>query len=836
MLSSSPGLRAAVREAASKPKGQRVDARVFRRWMSMPAVSDPLLQDLGKRYAHEIKRRELDGEIVPRTVGVQALLALGHDAMTVERFTTLLAELRADPPDFDEEPGHSVTGTHTDDDQPALPRTVRSQVVEDLTVRLQNRATQVVEQLTLCIEDVRSGKPVLESTDLLDSWNTEIASAWAELGEAEVPAHASFSSMEQVRERLAADEELEADRARAREHEAAERDKRLEQLRATATALEPLIGDARFRSAYEQANQQIAELESEYETSRITTDAPEVGRTGDTDSASPDLTGGFGAPSSTTRSGVPGRPTDVPGQDDEPVGSRTAVGVAVETSGEEDSTDRLIPVATNDASPEMQSHPRIAASTAVATEANAEAHETAGPLDTDAHAEAAKSSYNCADDLVRHLFDRNFGAAWLVAQAAGLPDADIQAYRFAAAAFHCATGSIDPAEVLIGLTTLLGGRDFATSHAARTALAATLRAGLAAGWIPRSELESIARQANLDTAWRTLVDAAIAASDRNYQHLQDSGDRRELSTDDVTERARGLRAEIEGQRIKFARADKVRKYLLSPQQPLGAAFAAILGTGPADERRLALTEALARLEQPDDVIKAADQAVSSPQQLRRHIESHARNRLRKMIESVAECATEALNAAVVVAADSPAAVTQQVRHELVAAAQAARASVDDTGPGEVALARLADWIVSPESPARVASELAVLIEASLPVVCADRDASGLPIITPDNRNQIITELRTPLTYQELFETYFSWRSPRSRAGGRTPAQPARSPRNGAICVDEAAAPGRRRGACRPRPHLRRRFQPGCACGSRSEAGCARPVHRRPVRSPDARAA
>lgn len=756
LLASSSSLCGAVREAASKPKGQRVDARMFRRWVGMPTASDPLLQELPARYAAEIRRRERDGEAVPRTTGVQALLLLSGDAMTVDRFKATLTDLRAAAVAGDQAPGVGTEQSVAAVDLSDVTAAIGSDDLRVSIDRLREKAGQVAEWLCASADEVRAGRPVVGVDETVASWNTAVHTVWEKLGRADVPTEATFSTLEGLRDRLAA-EEREMDRIRQQERDSAQREALLEQLRASLSALEPLIGDPDFRSAYERAAQQIAELESACETARVDPD-PEP------DDADSVPNGSATESNGSDQAGAIRARCDEVDHDNAVVDSTPVEGLS------EQATELTTP---------MGDGAQVAAAATVAQRADSEPvtasapHDVDGagsfvflPADDETHqptrsdcGEVAGDEHGVpdyhADDLAHHVFAGNFGAAWLVAQAADLPESDIQAYRFAASAFHSATTGIDPAEVLIGLTTVLGGRDFATPQSARTALAATLRAGLAAGWIPRSELEGIARQANLDVVWRHLVDAAVAAGDRNYQHLQDLAARRELSIDEVAERARNLRSELEGQRIKFARADKVRKYLLGPAQPVGAALDAILTSRSADERRLVLTDALTRLDSADDVIRDADQAVSTPTQLRRPIESHARNRLRKIVESVFECATEALNAVVAVAADSRVAVAQKVRHDLVDAAKAARTEVDAGAPGDVALARLTDWIIAPQPPVRAASDIQVLIEESLPVVCAERDDSGLPIITPENRNQVVEELRTPASPQELFDIYIS---------------------------------------------------------------------------------
>lgn len=756
LLSSSERLCEAVRTEAKKPKSARLDARLFRRWMSMPTASDRLLQKLPSKYADEYQQGVDHGERIPRTVGVRAVLALHEsDGLTVDEFRDLLEEFRRTP-EPDPQPGgvielHAATNVDSD-------------TVGELITRLREHAQSTADALVEAADTVTAGLQVpARVLDLVSSWTTLLEESWAALGPSEVPPVGAFEAFEALRDRL-------IEQASAEHAEEAEREKKLAKLatlRQGAAGLEVLAsGDETYRDAYERALSQIADLAHELDlVAESADDADKADSEGDASGAAAHDAGDehdvVDVPSNGDTSAAAGTKASEPGgavaDTDSPTGASDGAheppvtsagmhplpdvedaqtGTSLTEPGQAD-TDTLVEAVEAEsatATPDAANHAE--------TESSERDGDDAVPPVTDYTSDLA--------DLVRA---GRFGAAWLVAQAAGLQALDAAAYRLAATAFHSGPGGLDPAEVLIGLTTMLDGAEFVSFQSAKVALAATLRAALAAGWTPRSELEAIARQTNLDERWRALVDASIAAGDRNYQHLQDFGRRFEPSIDEVHENARTVRAQLDQLRIKFTRADKVLRYLLRRQEPLGAALEAVLAPTTGEERREALTGVLAALASPNAVIEAADQKVNAPQQQRGHIVAHARTTLGKAIESVADCVTEALNAAVAVAADTHVAVLQESRLNLVAAAEAISIKDELTGPGDEAMARLLAWIITPEPPTRVTSEAQVLINESLSVTTVDRDVDGLPIIDATDPGQVIEELRSTRTPRELSDAY-----------------------------------------------------------------------------------
>jgi hypothetical protein len=773
LLSSSEGLREAVREEAKKPKSARVDARLFRLWMNIPTASDTLLQRLPCMYAHEYRDRVAEGERIRLTVGIRAVLALhGSDDLTVDDFRDLLEQLRGIPePEPEPEPQERV-GDHTpvhadagpgDDTAAAIELNVGSDVdsaaVDELITQLRDRAQSTAEALMQAANKVGAGLQMPPNVpDLVSSWTTLLEESWATLGASEVPPVPTFEVFESLRDKLIAEESEDAEEAERQEKLAT-----LETLRHTAGGLQALAsGDETYRVAYERALSQIADLEHEFGLVTETAD--------DGDEAAPeDFLGG----AAEDNAGYEHDLMEASSNDDTSVAAQTQASEPAAAAAEASSPDgeRDTPPASSDVHPvstaadsetgsgrtepdQAGTKTPIAAVTAESVMATPEA-ASEGAMEFSGHAgvDAVPSLTDYTGDLADIVRCGHFGGAWLVAKAAGLSDLDAAAYRLAAIAFHSGPGGLDPNEVLIGLTTMLDADNFASPQSAKVALAATMRAALAAGWTPRSELEAITRQTNLDERWRALIDASINAGDRNYQHLQDFGRQFELSIDEVHENARRVRAQLDQLRIKFTRADKVLRFLVRRQEPLGAALEAVLAPTIGEARREALTAALAALESPDAVIEAADCRVNTPPQRKEPIVAHARARLSRAIESVSDCVAQALNAAVAVAADTQVAVVEESRHSLIAAARAISISDEVTGPGDEAMARLLAWIISPEPPTRVASETQMLVNESLPVTTVDRDADGVPVMDAADPDQVIGELRSPRTPRELYDVY-----------------------------------------------------------------------------------
>ena len=762
-LRSSEPLHNTIRSAANRPKASKIDASLLRRWLNMPASSNELLKLIPGLYAKEMTGRASKGEYVARTVGVRALLSLNEEDMSPERFAQLLADFRANPtpePPPDAEAAPELESARNGTASPDLPKVASgldSGGGMPLIAVLRQQAEVLAAELSAAAKDVTIGRQAVNLADQTAAWNVQVADIWAALGVSTVPADSSFDALEARCEQIALEESTAKARLKVREEKRA----RLAQLRNTVIGLEPMKDEPTFRDAYQQASSEIATLEHELE---INADDQPVLLSDRTNEP---------VDNSTLEPASNIEPDDLAEADGNSVAENKelspelshALEAGAETNGSDGYTRTDRPLAASEQAAQSngtcarhdQSANGLEPITAPQKDSPldlvyAEISGTADPVESSSD-QPLGTDYSA--DLARHVREGRFGAAWLVAQAARLPANEIEVYRLAASGFNCAPGGIDPSEVLISITTALSGGEELAAQSARLALAATLRASLAAGWTPRSELEAMENQANLGAEWRELVAAAIAAGDRNYQHLQDFGGRLDVSIDDVLDQARTVRNDLTSLRIKFARADKVLKYLLRSSEPIGAAFEAILADTTGSERRESLTEALTSLESPDALIEAVDAIVSKSQQRQYPIQSHARARLRRAVEEAADCVAHALNATVVVASDSRAAVAQEARHNLVAAARAIDTDLNADLPGDVALAHLLQWILAPEAPARMTSELQVLLHESLPAISPIRDEQGLPQINADNGAAVVEELRTPRTNHELFDIYLS---------------------------------------------------------------------------------
>lgn len=624
----------------------------------------------------------------------------------------------------------------------------------ELLQQLRAQAAQLASTFSTAAEAILAGNTASDLREEVAAWNSALSTAWIAL-DGPAATVVSFEAMEALRLQIVARESAAAEAALAREDKLAQ----LEKLRQSVAGLEPLMdSDDTFLSAYQLACTQVAALEDELNLAA-----------GDIVSSAEARQKPGGATAASTANSSSGESNPAP--EVEPMGGDEVVDNAPETAGSPGRSG------CENASAAATDQPRDNLAVEVILAADGP-HPSESPSDGDAvdngfepepmptdslSSEALESNatetvpqrtspYDYLKELKNHVDAGRFGSAWLVAWAAGLPEHEVKAYRLAAAAFHSVPGGgVEPSEVLISMTTNLSDAEF-SSQSARVALAATLRAALAAGWSPRSELETLATQANLGTAGRDLVSAVVAAGDRNYQHLQNLGGDLGLSPEAVRDKARGLRSELEGLRIKFARADKVLKYLLRADEPIGYALDAVLTETTGEDRRIALTRALSALDSPDDIIDAADAAVSTHQQRRNSIESHALRRLRRALEGTTECVTEASNSAVLVTEESQSIVAQEVRHTLSSAARAVDVA-DSGGPGDAAIARLLGWIIEPTLPNRVSSELQVLLDESLPAVSAPRDGDGLPVIDSDCATAVIGELQAPVDWDALFDAY-----------------------------------------------------------------------------------
>ena len=611
-----------------------------------------------------------------------------------------------------------------DDAQPASTQAAEAHTantVEELlasAAELREGADALAELLRNAAEDVRSGRPAQLAGSALDAWSDSVHALLAE-------AHATVEAGDLSD--LEAGLQLVLDQRASRQSSAAEALKDVEYL--ISRGLDAVVPNALRERGFETLEEvrRVAGLRAAQDTNLATQTGSDTKPEPDDDLNKPntgDDTGDAGATQGATEEqAVPDdeSPSDVTvGTDpstahaftrldsEEPPGSDDD---AEQLSGDGEGIEQNDRTAPGLRDEEVSAAPETSTATAATAAADdvAPATPSVEPQDDLGHAcghdpdsaDAATVSEDLSAELAEHVRAGRFGAAWFIAQAAGLPDLDAAAYRLASAAFHSGPGALDPSEVLISITTAASDDGGFSCESARVALAATLRVVRRPVGPRDLELESIASQANLGAGRRPLIDATIAAGDRGYRHVHGVSDRAALSIHQLHDRAHAIRDELSSTRIRFARADKVLRYLLRTTEPIGAAFKAVLAPTTGDERRRHLATALAHVDDPDAVIETADVAVSTAQQRKYAIESYARTKLRRAIESAAQCA-EALNAAVVSASDNRAAANDETLHNGNAAVKDVAAGDNEDGPGVAVMNLLVQWIHTPEAPSGTA--------------------------------------------------------------------------------------------------------------------------------------
>ncbi|PXW30384.1 UNVERIFIED_CONTAM: hypothetical protein DES50_108194 [Williamsia faeni] len=760
----------------NKPKGTRIDAGLFRTWLSRPYASEGLVGDFPSSYATEIRNRTDDGEQIPRTVGVRAALALeAADITSEDQFVELLTDIRSDA-QGSQISGAELKGVHEIDIAGAT-ATELSEVHDEL----QNSGGALGEALEQAAVDARAGRALSPTLGAqLDSWRDTRHSLWEMLHVVAPPVSAGLEQLAELRDRVAAKEAAEqaAEDAQLRSQLRDQLTGKLGRLRRTIETLEEMLdGESTYQGAYDTAVRELAETEAELEALDAHSDSgssespstpagpvskPSVAPVPKSEAVQE--SGPSPAPVPKPEAVQESGPSPAPVPKPEPVQeSELTPEIDLGSVAGHEAERNFTGGTRHDDRPESPARPRVVlqrtADTALHDAEPSAATALAG-VPADVHNvdrdRVALPRLDVSEYLVDHVRAGHYGAAWLVASAAHIGAADVAAYRLAAGAFNSGPGGADPAEVLVEFT-LAGDSEYGSSQSARVALAAALRAGLTAGWMPRSEVEELVRQASLDDRGREVVAAAVAAGDRNYQHLQDFGGQIGPSVDEVRIRAREIKQQLDQQRITFTRADKALRYLMRSTKALGSSLAAVQATSSGTVRRGVLNESLTVLNEPDNLIADADNTMSSGSRRRDPITGHARTTLLKAIDQVRDCVTDAVNAAEVAAGDTSVALTQDARHALITAAKAARDSgiaTDADGPGDVALANLVEWILDPQPPRRVPDgQHQVLVTESLPVVAVTRTADGLPVATTGDVTAIVEALTSPPSAGELFAAY-----------------------------------------------------------------------------------
>ncbi|AYF78425.1 hypothetical protein D7D52_36520 [Nocardia yunnanensis] len=685
-------------------------------------------------YRAHLRSHADGGAKVGSTTGVRAVLALDTDHIDrAEQFAEVLANIRASASESDNSSGTS--------EFTALPN---SETVRQLHANLVETGAHLADLLSTAAAAARAGQELDGGLpEAIGDWHASRHLAWERAGVPGPPPSAGAEDLRQILDRLVAEE---ADRERAEAERRLETEtlrKKLGQLRVTIENLGTLAADDELYRAVRDKAIDDAEAIERRLTGLITADLPlheppEATLDSVADEDIETLSGTDDFTVSTTAADV----SEVVDADESTVAPRELSA----TEFDEESTQQATRIPTpQPATADLPPDP-VEQETARADLVGLGALHSGDP--------GLEEGFDVASDLAEHLRAGRYGAAWLVASAAGLPDSDVAAYRLASAAFNSGPGAVDSSGVLVQFTSA-GDPEYGSFESARVALAASLRAGLTAGWMPRSEVDKIARQATLDDPTRGLVAAAVIACERNYQHLQDFGGRHGPSVEEVREQARELHQQLDQTYINFTRANKALRYLMRNQQALGSALAAVEAETNGTARRDMLTAALATLDDPDHLISAADAAMSSVVRSREPIVAHARSALIKAIDLVRDCVANALSAAATATADANVTVAAATHHDLVDAAKAVHtATAEPDGPGNVALRNLASWILDPRPPHRwPGGEQQILVTESLPVSFVDRDDDGLPANVTGMAGRVARALRNPPTPTELFDLY-----------------------------------------------------------------------------------
>lgn len=794
LLSFSASLHDAIRRSSAMRKGEAVTTAKFKRWLSIPAQSDMVLSSIATNFAKEAQSRSTKS-CVALGVAAKALVFLSQlpaGSDLVGPFAEKLDELRT-------EESESLVETEDDPCKDGSARVTASELAQ-LAEKLRGSANSLSEQLLVVVGEVRDGRVATNLHEQVEAWNQQLVDVWSRLNIDPISDRVGFDEMRQLENEL-----LDSELATAAEQELhTQKLNELAELQAMVASLTAEISEggplAKHKASFRvSAEQSIEQLRDELGLTDV--DPTQENRNGASEhrSLQHEVPGSVPPDSAPSESAEPYDPAGL-APEIEPVtpvlqrvhGSEIDDATLVVESAQStrmaesqiveiDSAELVLPETfhSDDVDRENGEAARCGLDPVVAeldvvpidgvssARLPGDGDETLDETTETAPTEVGKSLPqlvvgNIQHELEHHVHAENYAAAWWVARATGLPEADCAAYRIAAAAFNSGPGGLDPVEVLAMLAEMPENEHFSSPQAAQVALAATLRAALTAGWLPRSELEKIDKQANVDASLRTLIDEVIGAGDRNYKHLQTFSDGPSPTSEDARLRARALKDKLSKFRISFARANKVQRHLLRDSEPLGAALNAIESGATGEERRIALSDALVVLRSPDEIIDAADQITSTPQQRRKLIVAHARGTLHRNIESVAECVTDAIRSETLTADNAEAASA----HGLLSAAK--EVEVEGTDVGARAMRHLIAWITNPEHPRSVSLTVDdALRTASLPIVDVVRDTEGMPLLDAANAVYVVESLRNPSSSEVLFGKYIQRGDlERAQAAGR----------------------------------------------------------------------
>ncbi|MGX5654083.1 hypothetical protein ACWKWC_04855 [Geodermatophilus nigrescens] len=330
--------------------------------------------------------------------------------------------------------------------------------------------------------------------------------------------------------------------------------------------------------------------------------------------------------------------------------------------------------------------------------------------------------------------------------------------RFATAAFGTGSPGLDATEVLVE-----GRQDLAADVLAAgpvdtvVVLASTLRAGLSARWAPFELLDGRLVE-RVPEGWRPLVTALVEALQDGYQHRGGVVVAHEdlPTAAELAERARRLRTELQGAGLSYQRATVVLRHLLRDDEPLGTALQAVERWADGDLPVARLAEQAGQLTDPRSVgrvIDDATRAVSTAKQRKSPIIAKALQQLQHRIDQVGQLLLLAVTADAGSRAEDDS--VDGRRAELLAVLAEQCPDLPPTDPGAVVLERLRAWLLDPTAApaARAASVDDLLLDASLPLTGAVRDAAGAPETDTIDPVAALRALADPPSPEDLFSAY-----------------------------------------------------------------------------------
>lgn len=753
-----------MRKSGNRRNSKPIDVETVREWLNIPTQSNRVLGELATSFRkHHATTHSTHTGCGP---GVQALIALA-ESKTDDEFRTALDQIRSGVPSA---PGgrHSIKDLVSQDN---FDEAVR------LFAQMRAHGEQLSEVLSAAKERTHSGGAVdlSEAVSLVDEWNVARVDAFAALTADTPDSDDGFEVLDILFERAESARESAAQEQLQRELDRQAKRDELDKFEQSLIGLGPLKDSSSvMATAYEEAIARIAELKeqltalesraehgdpvqsvddagaNECESGQDVVSADhclvDVEREGYAPEQEPEAGGEFETEAAVDASTASAEAIDVSDTPvlDEVVPTTQAQATDVPEVGSEqvDASDEAAVAAEPE---EIVS----ARGDADASEPNASDSVAGGdqpPLVTDV---------DVAGEIEAHLAASRYGAAWAVAAAAVRSAADIDAYRLAAAAFHSGPGRLEPVEVLTEFAKM-DDRYFSDPDTARVAVAALLRASLTVGWAPTSEMADVISAANLDMPWSQLVVAAQDVRMFVPEHLAVNNE--ELNLEKVQAEALKRFDALTKKRINFTRADNVRRYLLRSGEVLGRAFTIVADTPGGDQGRKDLAAIAAELANPNRIIAAADEEVSSRQQLKEAIIGNARNSLDEMISEVAELVDRALTASVKVTGQSGNSGSDK-QNDLLAAARMALSKGSNGGPGAAALRQLAAWILSADVHSRALRTVdEVLFIDTLPAVHVLRSSEGVPVfegLASADRDQVIADLHDfdKLSGEQLVKAY-----------------------------------------------------------------------------------